>query len=62
MKTEMVTKFLPWGQAATSLRALLNMGGQIGAVLPNMGIMTLEIVIIFAIGVILFSRIRIRSE
>ncbi len=62
MKTEMVTRFLPWGQAASSLRTLLNQGGQIGDVLPNIGIMALETVIIFVIGVILFSRIRLRPE
>jgi len=62
MKTEIVSKFLPWGQATNSLRTLLNMGGQIGDVLPNIGIMVIETVIIFVIGVIVFSRTRLRPE
>ena len=62
MKMEMIAQFLPWGQAANSLRTLLNMGGQIGDVLPNIGIMVLETVVVFVIGVILFSRIRLRPE
>lgn len=62
LKTEIITKFLPWGQAAKSLRTLLNMGGQVGDVLPNIGIMVLETVVVFIIGVILFSRTRLGPE
>lgn len=38
------------------------MGGQIGDVLLNIGIMVLETVVVFVIGVILFSRTRLRLE
>ena len=62
LKTEMIAKFLPWGQVANSLRTLLSMGGQIGDVLPKIGIMVLETAIIFVIGVILFSRTRLRPQ
>lgn len=58
----MISKFLPWGQATDSLRTLLNMGGQIGDVLPNIGIMVFETMVVFVIGVVLFSRTRLRPE
>lgn len=62
LKTEVISIFLPWGQAANSLRTLLNTGGKVGDVLPNIGIMVLETIVVFVIGVILFSRTRLRPE
>ena len=57
-----VSEILPWGQAADSLQTLLTKGGQIGDVLPNIGIMALETVVVFAVGVIAFSKARLRPE
>ncbi len=62
LRTEMIAEFLPWGQAANIMRTLLNAGGQIGDVLPNIGILVLQTVAVFAIGVVLFSRMRLRPE
>lgn len=62
LKTEMIAKAVPWGQAVSSLRTLLTTGGHIGDVLTSVGIMAVQVAVIFAIGVFLFSRTRLGSE
>jgi ABC-2 type transport system permease protein len=62
MNTELISQFLPWGQAGHCMRALLNAGAPISLILPNILWMSLETVILFAIGVLLYSRLRLRPE
>jgi ABC-2 type transport system permease protein len=57
-----ISEILPWGQAATSLKTLLTHGGQISAVLPRIGTMAVETIIVFIIGVMLFSRRRLGPD
>jgi ABC-2 type transport system permease protein len=62
LRTEMIAKFLPWGQATNSLRTLLNNDGRIIDVLPDVGIMAIETVVVFLIGVVLFAKMRLKPE
>ena len=60
--SEFFSKFLPWGQAVHCLRAILNAGAPIELILPNILWMITETVILFVIGVLLYSRLRLRPE
>jgi ABC-2 type transport system permease protein len=62
MKTELFSQFLPWGQAVHCMRAILNAGAPISLILPNILWMLLETVILFVVGVILYSRMRLQPD
>ena len=62
VSSEYFTQFLPWGQAVHCMRAILNAGAPVSLILPNIMWMILETVILFAIGVFLYSKLRLRPE
>ena len=62
LNTEIFSRFLPWGQAVHCMRAILNAGAPVSLVLPNILWMILETAILFAIGIYLYSRMRLRPE
>jgi ABC-2 type transport system permease protein len=60
--SELFTQFTPWGQAVHCLRAILNAGAPVSLIMPNILWMILETAILFAFGVFLYSRLRLRPE
>ncbi len=61
-QAEVVTALLPWRQAFTALLDLLTYGGTLGDVLPNIAFMIVETAVLFAAGVVAFSRMRMKAE
>jgi ABC-2 type transport system permease protein len=61
-QTEVVTEFLPWRQAFTALTSVLTYGAQMQEIMPNILAMTLETIVLFAIGVVAFAKIRLKPE
>lgn len=57
-----VYDFLPWYQVLTALRHVLTYGEGLNSVAYNLGIAIILSAILFVIGVILFSRTRLRPE
>ena len=57
-----VYDFLPWYQVLTALRHVLTYGESLNSVAYNLGIAIILSAILFVIGVILFSRTRLRPE
>ncbi|HML04448.1 MAG TPA: ABC transporter permease, partial [Methanobacterium sp.] len=57
-----VYDFLPWYQVLTALRHVLTYGEGLNSVAYNLGIAIILSVILFVIGVVLFSRTRLRPE
>lgn len=53
---------LPWAQAIRGLRALLNAGVPVQELLPGILLMIVQIVVLMAIGVFVYSRARLRPE
>lgn len=60
--TQAFSQFLPWGQAIHCLRAVLNAGAPVSLIAPNILWMILETATLFVIGVLLYSRNRLRAE
>jgi len=61
-QAEVVTAFLPWRQAFTALTSVLAYGVQLQDVMPNIMAMILETAVLFATGVIVFAKIRLKAE
>jgi ABC-2 type transport system permease protein len=57
-----VTFFLPWRQGVTALVSVLTSGASLQDVMPNITAMIIETAIIFALGVIVFAKIRLKAE
>jgi len=55
-------QIMPWGQAVIALRSLLTFGNPISDVIVNIELMILQTIILFSIGVFLFSRSRLKAE
>ena len=53
---------VPWAQAIRSLRALLLAGVPIDGLLPGLLLMVAQIVVLMAIGILVYSRARLRPE
>ena len=62
VKAEWISQFLPWGQAIHCLRAILNAGAPVSLIAPNILWMVLETLVLFTLGVVLYSRMRLRPE
>lgn len=62
VSTEAFSQFLPWGQAVHCLRAILNADAPVSLIAPNIGWMVVETIVLFIIGVALYSRRRLRAE
>lgn len=58
-RTEAIARILPWGQAASALRGILNFGAPVREVWANIGVMVGQTIILFGIGVFAFSRVRL---
>jgi ABC-2 type transport system permease protein len=61
-QTEAVTLFLTWRRAFTALTSVLTYGAQLQEVIPNIAAMTVETIVLFAIGVIAFAKMRLKPE
>jgi ABC-2 type transport system permease protein len=62
VSSEFFSTFLPWGQAVHCMRAILSAGAPVNLILPNILWLITETVILFAIGVFLYSRLRLQPE
>lgn len=61
-QAEVVTAFLPWRQAFIALLKLLTYGATLEEVMPNIAFMIVETAILFVVGVVAFSKMRMRAE
>ena len=57
-----ITAVLPWRQGLLSLLGILSFGEPIEEVMPNILAMVIETAIIFVIGVVAFSRLKLKAE
>jgi ABC-2 type transport system permease protein len=57
-----ITAVLPWRQGLLSLLGILSFGEPIEEVMPNILAMVIETAVIFIIGVVAFSRLKLRAE
>jgi ABC-2 type transport system permease protein len=61
-QAEVVTAFLPWRQAFTALLQLLTYDATLAEVMPNIAIMIVETAVLFVVGVVAFSKMRMKAE
>jgi len=62
MPTEWAASLLPWGQAIRCIRAILNAGVSVSSLLPGILLMVLQIAVLLALSMIVYSRARLRRE
>ena len=61
-RTVQVYDVLPWTHTVNALRSVLTFGGSFGDVVYDITIMIILTVILFVLGVICFSKTRLRAE
>ncbi len=61
-RTVQVYDVLPWTHTVNALRSVLTFGGGLGDVIYSISMMTVLTVILFVLGVICFSKTRLRAE
>jgi len=62
IEAEGLIQIMPWGQAVIALRSLLSFGNPISDVIVNIEYMIVQTIVLFSIGVFLFSRSRFKAE
>jgi ABC-2 type transport system permease protein len=62
VRAPVLVDVLPWGQAIEALRGVLTFGLSFNEVSMNVVWMTIQTIIVFAIGVLAFSRMRLKAQ